>query len=67
MNAQEELITVAEASKILRLGKSKVYDLLNEGSLIGMHVGRTWRTSVEECDRFIRRQSQIAHLNDPRR
>lgn len=36
---QPEVLTVIEASKILRLGKNKTYDLVNSGRLSSIKVG----------------------------
>ncbi len=39
LKEQPEVLTVAEVSKILRLGKNKTYDLVNTGRLSSIKVG----------------------------
>lgn len=36
---EPEVMTVIEAAKILRLGKNKIYDLVNSGRLSSIKVG----------------------------
>ncbi|MDD5925527.1 helix-turn-helix domain-containing protein [Ellagibacter isourolithinifaciens] len=63
MNTREDVLTVREASKLLKLSESKVYGLLREGSLKGVHIGRSWRTSVKACDEFLEEQSNFLRLS----
>ena len=62
MNTDDKIITVVEACELLRLGKTKVYELLDEGTLEGVHLGRTWRTSVKACNDFLEEQSRLTRL-----
>ena len=38
-----EVLTVEEACKILRIGYNAIYDLLNTGKLSAYRNGRIWR------------------------
>ena len=59
MNTEEQVITVKEACELLRLGKSKVYMLLEEGTLKGVRFGRCWRTTRAACDDLLEEQYRI--------
>lgn len=63
MYADDELITVPEACKILKLGKTKVYELINEGSLECVRFGRAVRTSRKACNDLIRDQIKLQRLS----
>ena len=55
MNQQEEMVmTVEEVSDYLRLGKSNVYKLAQEGELPGRKVGGTWRFSRAGLEEWLR-------------
>ncbi len=60
MNQQEEMVmTVEEVSDYLRLGKSTVYKLVQEGELPGRKVGGTWRFSREGLEEWLRERPSI--------
>lgn len=40
-----EFLTPYEVMEILGLGKNKVYELLNQGILKGIRLGKIWRIS----------------------
>jgi excisionase family DNA binding protein len=40
-----EFLTPYEVMEILGLGKNKVYELLNQGILKGVRLGKIWRIS----------------------
>jgi excisionase family DNA binding protein len=48
------LLHVEEAAKILSIGRTKAYELIAEGRLHAIHLGRATRISSREVDRFIR-------------
>ena len=47
------VLTPAEVMTILGIGKNAVYGLLNSGKLRGFRIGRSWRISSQELDRFL--------------
>ena len=49
------LITVVEAAEIIGLSRSKVYELLADGHLPSIRIGRTRRIDVTDLDAFIER------------
>lgn len=49
-----ELLTVAETMRRLSLGRTKVYELLNEGHLQSVKIGRSRRILIESLEAFVR-------------
>lgn len=49
------LITVVEAAEIIGLSRSKVYELLADGELPSIRIGRTRRIDTVDLDAFIDR------------
>ena len=52
---QTRLISVVEAAEIMGLSRSMVYELLAEGRLPSIRIGRTRRIDVADLDAFIDR------------
>ncbi len=44
--ATEELLTVPEVMAVLKLGRSKVYDLIRSRRLVSVRIGRSRRIPV---------------------
>lgn len=57
------VIKVKEACRILGIGKSKLYELLAEGSLCGYRIGSSWFTTSEACEEYIENQMRIQRLS----
>ena len=53
---QRLLLTVSEAAKQLGIGRSLLYELLAEGQVESIHVGRLRRIPIEALADFIDRQ-----------
>lgn len=54
------LLNVEEASSLLMVGKNRIYELLNQGKLKGMRIGKsTWRIPKLSIYQFIREQSSL--------
>lgn len=47
------LLTVREVSKLLRIHRPKVYDLIKEGSIEGFKIGADWRIKRESVEAMI--------------
>lgn len=47
------VLTPTDVMNALNIGKNTVYELLNSGQLRGFRIGRGWRISAEELERFI--------------
>ncbi len=49
------LVTVADAARLLGIGRSTVYELITAGELHLVHIRRSARVSVEAIDAFVAR------------
>lgn len=49
------LLSVTEAARALRLGRSKTYELIASGDLEVVHVGRCSRVPVDAIEAFVER------------
>lgn len=47
------LLTVAEAARRLRLGRTMVYELLASGALRSVRIGRARRVPIGALDEFV--------------
>ncbi len=50
----ESLLTPAEAAAVLKIGRSKLYELIARGSIESVKLGRCRRFRRTDLDRFIR-------------
>lgn len=56
----DEVMTIKEVSAYLRLGRSTVYKLVNEGKVPGRKVGGTWRFSKRRLDEWLQERSDTS-------
>jgi excisionase family DNA binding protein len=47
------LLTVTEASDVLSISRSKLYELLNSGHLPSVHIGRSRRIRMKDVEDFV--------------
>jgi excisionase family DNA binding protein len=47
------LLTVTEASQVLAISRSKLYELLNSGHLPSVHIGRSRRIRMTDLEEFV--------------
>jgi excisionase family DNA binding protein len=47
------LLTVTEASQVLAISRSKLYELLNSGHLPSVHIGRSRRIRMKDIEYFV--------------
>jgi excisionase family DNA binding protein len=52
------VVRVAEAARLLDIGRSKCYDLIRRGELPAIRVGKTVRVPLDALRQWIARQSQ---------
>lgn len=57
------LLTPVEAAAVLRIGRSKVYQLLNDGSLPTVRVGGSLRVPAEELRRWVEAQVELGRAS----
>jgi excisionase family DNA binding protein len=47
------LVTAREAARILGVGRTTLYALMNKGQLRPVHIGRSLRIPLAELERFV--------------
>ena len=47
------LLTITEASQVLAISRSKLYELLNSGNLPSVHIGRSRRIRMKDIEEFV--------------
>ncbi len=52
---QHRLLTVAQAARLLNIGRTTVYQLVKQGALHEVHIGRSARFTCCEVDRYVER------------
>ena len=55
---QDSVMTIGELSKYLKVSKSTLYKLAQEGKLPSQKVGRHWRFHREAVDTWLKQQPQ---------
>ena len=50
---QPILLTVREVSKLLRIHRPKVYDLIRAGTIEGFKLGSDWRVKRESIEKLV--------------
>lgn len=50
---QPLLLTVREVSKLLRIHRPKVYDLIKAGTIEGFKLGSDWRIKRESVEKLV--------------
>ena len=50
----DEILTIEELSEYLKISKSSLYKLVQEGSLPGTKIGRHWRFQREVIDNWMK-------------
>lgn len=60
MNKRAVLLTILEVATALRISRSSVYRLFDDGELRWVRVGNTRRVSSSEIHRFIAEHSEAA-------
>ena len=48
-----DILSVGDVCEILLIGRNRTYELLNDGSLRGFRVGRTWRIPKKSLETYI--------------
>ncbi|MBU1318827.1 MAG: helix-turn-helix domain-containing protein [candidate division Zixibacteria bacterium] len=56
-------LTLEEAAKHLKIGKSTIYRLAREGDLPAHRMGRVWRFDAEELDEWLK-SGRLASTRD---
>lgn len=56
---EDRWLTVKELMAYLKIGKSRVYKLLQGGAIPASRIGKSWRIDREEVDSWMRSQRTI--------
>lgn len=52
------LLTTVEAATVLHVGRTTIYELIHDGALHPVHIGRSCRISRAELERYVSRLDQ---------
>ena len=53
---QHEYLKVPEVAEVLRIARSRAYELVSEGEIPSVRIGRSVRVSRKELDRWLEGQ-----------
>ena len=56
MDAEYEYLKVTEVAKVLRIARSRAYELIADGEIPAVKIGRSVRVSRKELDRWLEGQ-----------
>jgi len=59
LESYDDLLTLEETCKVLKMGRSAVYELLRVGTLKGFRNGRVWRIPKLAIHEYILSQSGL--------
>lgn len=57
MDTEHEYLKVPEVAKVLRIARSRAYELVAEGEIPAVKIGRSVRVSRKDLDRWLEGQS----------
>ena len=55
----QDIMTVPEIAEILYIGKNRVYELLESGTIKGVRIGRVWKIPKKALEEYILMQSRL--------
>lgn len=58
MNTEHEWLKVPEVAQLLRIARSRAYELVSSGEIPSVRIGRSVRVSRKELDRWLEEQRQ---------
>lgn len=59
MDECREYLKVPEVAEVLRIARSRAYELVAEGEIPAVKIGRSVRVSRKELDRWLEEQSYL--------
>ena len=60
MDEQHEWLKVPEVAEVLRIARSRAYELVQTGEIPSVKIGRSVRVSRKELDRWLEEQRQAS-------
>ena len=64
MDEQASILTIDELAKYLKVGKTTLYRLAQEGKIPGQQVGKHWRFSRDAIDRWLEETKNESESSD---
>jgi len=58
VDTEHEWLKVPEVAGVLRIARSRAYELVGEGQIPSVRIGRSVRVSRKELDRWLEEQRQ---------
>ncbi len=58
----EEILTISEASRYLKVHKATIYKLAQQGGLPGFKVGKVWRFKKDQIDAWVEKKGNYKNL-----
>ena len=58
MDGQHEWLKVPEVAEVLRIARSRAYELVADGEIPSVRIGRSVRVSRRELERWLEEQRQ---------
>lgn len=59
MDAEHEYLKVPEVARVLRIARSRAYELVADGEIPAVKIGRSVRVSRKELERWIEGQRYL--------
>ncbi|MEH2959219.1 excisionase family DNA-binding protein [Candidatus Merdisoma sp. JLR.KK006] len=59
LNQYPDIMSVWDVSEVLCIGKNRVYELLEKGSIKGFRIGRVWKIPRDALQDYILTQSRL--------
>lgn len=56
MDKEHEYLKVPEVAEVLRIARSRAYELVAEGEITSVRIGRSVRVSRKDLDRWLEEQ-----------
>lgn len=57
-NQYNDIMTVFDVAEALKIGKNRVYELLEKGTLKGFQVGRVWKIPKISLEDYVLEQAK---------
>lgn len=61
MEEQHEYLKVPEVARVLRIARSRAYELVGQGEIPSVRIGRSIRVSRRELERWLEEQRQTEY------
>lgn len=59
MDTQHEYLKVPEVAQVLRIARSRAYELVTDGTIPAVRIGRSVRVPRRELDRWLEEQRYV--------